>query len=110
MHESSGKGLSPTQKGPAKMLIHVTTHAIERFRERVADLSDQAIVDALSTPVIQLAAALGAECHVRLPTGQRITVKDRTVVTVLPAEQYKRQVRRQGTGRFSSTPRSYRHN
>lgn len=90
--------------------LHVFQHAIERFRERVADLSDQAIVDALSTPVIQLAAALGAECHVRLPTGQRITVKDRTVVTVLPAEQYQRQVRRQGTGRFSSTPRSYRHN
>jgi len=90
--------------------LHVSQHAIERFRERVADLSDQAIVDALSTPVIQLAAALGAECHVRLPTGQRITVKDRTVVTVLPAEQYQRQVRRQGTGRFSSTPRSYRHN
>ena len=90
--------------------LHVSQHAIERFRERVADLSDQAIVDALSTPVIQLAAALGAECHVRLPTGQRITVKDRTVVTVRPAEQYQRQVRRQGTGRFSSTPRSYRHN
>ena len=93
--------------------IHITEHAIERARERIrsfANLSDQAIIAALTTPVIQLAAALGAECHVRLPTGQRITVKDRTVVTVLPAEQYQRQVRRQGTGRFSSTPRSYRHN
>ena len=90
--------------------LHVSQHAIDRFRERVANLPDQAIVDALSTPAIQLAAALGAECYVRLPSGQRIAVKDRTVVTVLPAEQYQRQVRRQGTGRFSSTPRSYRHN
>lgn len=87
--------------------LHVSQHAIDRFRERVANLPDQAIVNALSTPAIQLAAALGAECYVRLPSGQRIAVKGNTVVTVLPAEQYQRQVRRQGVGRFASPAKSY---
>lgn len=90
--------------------LHISTHAIERFRERVANLSDDMILAALSSPAIRAAASLGAECNVRLPTGQRIAVKDHTVITVLPAEQYQRQVRRQGIGRFPTPARPYRQN
>jgi hypothetical protein len=92
------------------MTLHVTRHAIERFQERVENLPEPEVLERLDTPATRAAASLQAECHVRLPTGQRIAVKDNTVVTVLPAEQYQRQVRRHGTGRFSTTPRSYRQN
>ena len=87
--------------------MHISNHAIERYRERVADLPDRAIIANLDTPAIRVAASLGAECHVRLASGQRIVVKDCTVISVLPAENYKRQVRRKGLGRFHQSHRAH---
>ena len=65
-------------------MIHVTAHAAQRFRERVANTTDDAIRAALDTPAVRLAAKLGAP-FVRLPGGQRVVLgDDGAVVTVLP--------------------------
>lgn len=69
---------------------HITDHAIERYRERVADIPEPEILAALDTPAVQAAAELGGECYVRLPSGQRIVVKDHTVVTVTPRQPRRR--------------------
>lgn len=81
------------------MGLHVTQHALDRFKERVADLPDETIRTILTAPVFHVAADFGAE-WVRLATGQRVAVRDHCIVTVLPAENYRRNVRRQGKGRF----------
>ncbi len=48
-------------------MIHVSSHAISRYRERVAPVSYDEAVAALSTAVIERAAAFGAR-YVRLPS------------------------------------------
>lgn len=63
--------------------IIVTDHAVERYRERVADLPDRAIRAALSSDAFEAAARFGAP-FVKLPTGQRALIRDYAVVTVLP--------------------------
>lgn len=68
------------------MTLHVTSHAISRYRTRVAPVDDDAARAALSSPVIVKAAEFGARC-VRLPTGQRIVIEDHHVATVLPASK-----------------------
>lgn len=67
--------------------MHVTDHAIERFRERVANLSKAEIVAALNSPAIQAADRFGAP-FVKLGTGQRIVIHNHAVITVLPADKY----------------------
>ena len=64
-------------------MIHVTHHAIERYRERVADLPDAAIVEALSSPTICVAADFGARA-VKLSGGQRAIIREHSVLTVVP--------------------------
>ena len=67
--------------------VHVTRHAAERFIERVdAQLTLSEAIAALSSPVIQRAAAFGA-AYVKLGTGQRVALDGHVVVTVLPKEQ-----------------------
>ena len=66
------------------MTLHVTQHAIDRYRERVADIPDQAIVAQLTTDAVLAAARFGAP-YVRLSTGQRIVIVKHKVITVLPA-------------------------
>ena len=68
--------------------VHITRHAIARYRERVADLAEDCICAALSSPAILLAADFGA-IYVRLAGGQRVVVVDHTVVTVWPADPRK---------------------
>lgn len=68
-------------------MIHVTAHAIERYQERVANLSDDIVTTILSAPVIQRAADFGAP-YVRLVTGNRIVIQNHTVVTVLPKDTW----------------------
>lgn len=72
------------------MRLRVTDHAIARYRERVADLPDEQIVECLDTSATRAAASLGGECHVRLPSGHKIVVKDHTVVTVTPRPLFRR--------------------
>lgn len=78
-------------------MLRVTRHAIERYQERVADVSDEQAEAALSSPAIQAAASFGCE-YVRLATGHRVVVKDNAVVTVQPREHYQRQVGRINVG------------
>lgn len=84
------------------MGVHVTQHAIDRFREWVGDVPDDDARRSLRCPIVQMAVefAGNAECFVRLATGQRITIRGGVVITVLPAENYKRHVRRKGMGRY----------
>jgi hypothetical protein len=64
--------------------IWVSNHAIQRYRERVADLSTLKIVAALSGPAFE--TALAFRCNaVKLPTGHRAVLSDNgEVLTVLP--------------------------
>ena len=67
--------------------IHVTRHAIDRYRERIGANSDEEALAVLSGPAVRAAAAFGAWI-VRLPRG-RIVLGPKgddafTVVTVVP--------------------------
>jgi hypothetical protein len=86
-------------------MIHITAHAIARYRERVADLSDEAIRAILSSPAIQAAAVFGAK-YVRLGTGQRVVISEGAIVTILPSEHYRRMVGRTGLGRYGQGHRA----
>ncbi len=70
------------------MQPRITSHAIARYRERVACLTDEQIEAELSREVIRRAIAFGAR-YVRLGTGQRIVLDGATIVTVLPHMQRK---------------------
>lgn len=66
----------------------ITDHAVLRYRQRVADLPDEAIRAALASPAICLAAGIGAP-FVRLPGGQRVVLRRwprgrAFIATVLP--------------------------
>lgn len=63
----------------------VTRHAMDRYRERVADLSDHEIFARLSGRAFELAAEFGAP-FVRLPTGHRAVIREATVVTILDVD------------------------
>lgn len=65
--------------------VVVSRHAIDRYRERVADLTDHEIFAALTTPAFELAVRLGAPM-VKLPSGHHAVLRDDTVVTVLPPD------------------------
>lgn len=73
-------------------MVHVTAHAIERYQERVANVSDDEARQALSSPTIILAAKFGA-AFVRLGTGQRVVIVDGAVITVRPVEDGRGQLR-----------------
>lgn len=64
-------------------LIRLTRHACQRYRERVADLTDDEIERALDTPAIRCAIAFGSH-YVRLSGGQRVVLDADIVVTILP--------------------------
>jgi len=82
--------------------IHITAHAIERYIERVAPVTPDEAREALDSAAVRCAAEIGAR-FVRLSTGQRIVLQGHTVVTVMPSENYRKQVRRRGMGRYGKT-------
>lgn len=65
------------------MALHITSHAISRYRERVAPVSYDDALAALTCAAVELAAEIGAP-FVKLGTGQRIVLVENRVVTVLP--------------------------
>lgn len=69
------------------MAIHITSHAISRYRERVSPVSYDAARLALSCAAVELAASIGAP-FVKLGTGQHIVVRDHAVITVLPKDKH----------------------
>lgn len=84
-------------------MLTVSHHAIQRYQERVANVTEEQARAALSTRAIQIAAKFGAR-FVRLGTGHRVAISDSVVVTVLPIEHFKKQVHRHGLGRFGNAP------
>lgn len=64
-------------------MIHITSHAVERYIERVHACSIDDAIEALSSAIILKAADFGAH-YVRLGTGQRIVLDGHRVITVLP--------------------------
>lgn len=65
--------------------LFVAHHAIERYRERVADISSAEVCAALNSATMRLAADFGAR-YVRLSGGQRAVIVNGRVVTVLPKD------------------------
>lgn len=63
----------------------VTNHALVRYRERIANASDEAIRLALDTPAVRTAIQFGAP-FVRLGTGQRVVLDQDRVITILPSD------------------------
>lgn len=66
-------------------MLHVTTHAIHRYQERVANVDDEQARIAMSVSAVARAAAFGAP-YVKLGTGHRFVLDGWNVVTVLPPE------------------------
>lgn len=67
--------------------LTVTDHAVLRYQERVACITDDAARAALSSKAVRHAASIGAP-FVKLCTGQRILLRGHTVITVLPIGQH----------------------
>lgn len=87
------------------MTFHVTSHAISRYIERIDPQADYDTAHAaLSSPVIRQAVEFGAR-FVRLGSGHRVVIEDSAIVTVMPADNYRRQVCRQGLPRFNRQAR-----
>lgn len=65
------------------MTLHVTSHAILRYQERVKRCTDAEAVTALTGPIFDKAIEVGAHVVI-LPAGQRAIIKNSHVITVLP--------------------------
>lgn len=65
--------------------VFLTRHAIQRYRERVADVPACEIWRALDCPAVRVAISFGAR-FVRLSGGQRVVLEENRVVTILPKE------------------------
>ncbi len=68
------------------MTVHVTAHAVERYRERVADVPDHMAREAIER-LVAGAAIFGAP-FVKLGTGQRLVLQGETVITILPKDTW----------------------
>lgn len=77
-------------------MIRVTNHAVLRYQQRVAPVTIEEARQALSTAVIELASKFAgcANCHVSLPTGQRVVVSNGAVITVRPDNRLRRRKRK----------------
>lgn len=66
---------------------YLTWHAIQRYRERVADVPAADIWRALDIPAVRIAIEFGAR-FVRLAGGQRLVIEEDRIVTVLPRDHW----------------------
>lgn len=71
-------------------VVEITQHAVDRYRERIADIDPPAARAAMSTPAVQLAADFGAS-FVKIATGHRLVVKQHRVITVLMPIKHRRR-------------------
>lgn len=67
-------------------MVHITQHAIDRYKQRIEDVSDELVKLALTTPAIEAAAQMGVQCKILRPDGWRVVVKGGAVVTVEPTQ------------------------
>lgn len=68
------------------MALHVTSHAVIRYQERVEAVDEATAYARLNCPAVIVAAEFGC-CSVKLAHGQRVVLKGETVVTVLPGQR-----------------------
>lgn len=68
---------------------HITAHAIERFAQRIEDLPETAIIEAMDTSIVRTAIEIGASAVI-LPSGHRYVIADGKIVTVTPKPIRKR--------------------
>lgn len=80
--------------------VYLTRHAIQRYRERVADVSAVEIWRALDCPAVRAAIDFGAR-FVRLSGGQRVVLEENRVVTILPREFHETGLARRRDRRFA---------
>lgn len=66
--------------------VFLTLHAIQRYRERVADVPAADIWRALDIPAVRIAIDFGAR-FVRLSGGQRVVLEENRIVTILPRDR-----------------------
>lgn len=74
------------------VILHVTSHAIERYQRRVEPVTDRAAYLALSSNLIHQAAASGMSAVI-LPSGHKVILHNCVVVTVKPRHSQKRRCR-----------------
>jgi hypothetical protein len=74
------------------MILHVTSHAIERYIRRVEAVTERAAYLALTTELIHQAAASGMSAVI-LPSGHKIILAGHVIVTVKPKHCRKRRCR-----------------
>lgn len=75
-------------------MIHITTHAVHRFQERVQPCRDDEARAAILSHEKALEAAADFHCEVvRCAGGERLILQGRTVVTVYPPHELPRQCR-----------------
>ncbi|MCX9146589.1 hypothetical protein [Erythrobacter sp. WG] len=67
--------------------VFLTRHAIQRYRERVADVPAAEIWRAIDCAAVRTAIEFGAR-FVRLAGGQRLVLEQNRVVTVLPKDHF----------------------
>lgn len=70
---------------PPALEVMVSVHAVDRYRQHVADVAPDAARAAMLTPAVYTAAAFGAR-FVRLAGGQRLVIRNGAITTVLPAD------------------------
>ena len=73
-------------------MIHVSTHALDRARQRLGASSDAEAMQMLTTPNILAAVAIGASAVI-LPSGHKVVIAGGKIVTVKPKHCRKRRVR-----------------
>ena len=66
--------------------VFLTRHAMQRYRERVADVPAAEIWRALDIRAVRVAIDFGAR-FVRLAGGQRVVLEDNRIVTILPRDR-----------------------
>lgn len=76
----------------ASLPVHVTAHAIERYRRRVENVSEAEAIARLSGPVVEQAVSAGC-CAVILASGHKLVLVENRVVTVKPRHKDKRRHR-----------------
>ena len=74
--------------------VFITRNAMDRYRERVADVPAAAIWQALDCPAVRAAITFGAR-FVRLSGGQRVVLCENRVVTILPRDHHANLLRRE---------------
>jgi hypothetical protein len=67
-------------------MLHVTAHAIERYRERVENVPTDEIHRRLSGRAFDIASSIGAD--VILPTGHRAVIRSGLIITILPSKRW----------------------